>query len=200
MRTLLGFLIASTRRFFLLTGPHTSTALRQSLPLSENPALPIPSRTAPLRSSEGHRRFQGNHLRSRATDTPLPQQPTQWKRQFLNFFGCPGSTAPPLPGLSRRVASRRLRKLTTPSARASRSRKPAPRSSSRSLGRSPKSYHVLRGLLLQEADPKSPQEPGAPLCLQSCPWSPRPPRHSERLPGHHRHGSGGLRGPAWMRC
>jgi hypothetical protein len=145
VRTHLSSLIALTRRLFLLTGPHTSTALRPLLPLSEDPAPHIPSRTASLRGSEGHRRFRCYHLRSPATDPLLPQQPTQWKRQFLNFFGCPGSAAPPLPGLSRRVASRRLRKLTTPSARASRSRKPAPRSSSRSLGRSSKSYHLRGG-------------------------------------------------------
>jgi len=34
VRTHLGSLIASTRRLFLLTGPHTSTALRPLLPLS----------------------------------------------------------------------------------------------------------------------------------------------------------------------
>jgi len=51
--------------------------------------------------------------------------PTQWKRQFLNFFGCPGAAAPSLPGLSRRVASRRPRKLTAPAALAFRSRKSA---------------------------------------------------------------------------
>jgi hypothetical protein len=126
VRTHLDHLIASTRRFFLLTGPHTSTALRPLLSLSEVPAPPIPSRTASLRCSEEHRRFRLGPLRSPASDPCLPPQPTQWKRQFLNFFGCPGSAAPPLAGFSRRIASRRLRKLTTSSARASRSRKPAP--------------------------------------------------------------------------
>jgi hypothetical protein len=70
---------------------------------------------------------------------------TQWKRQFLNFFGCPGAAAPSLPGLSRRVASRRPRKLTAPSARAFRSRKSAlpllPLLELPLLARSPKSYH-----------------------------------------------------------
>jgi hypothetical protein len=113
---------------------------------SSSVASPSGDSSSPRRS-EGHRHFRFGRLRSPAFAPPLQSQPTQWKRQFLNFFGCPGSTAPPLPGLSRRVASRRLRKLTTPSARASRSRKPAPRSSSRSLGRSPKSYHLSRRIL-----------------------------------------------------
>jgi hypothetical protein len=40
VRTHLSSLIALTRRLFLLTGPHTSTALRPLLPLSEDPAPP----------------------------------------------------------------------------------------------------------------------------------------------------------------
>jgi len=113
VRTLPCSLIASTRRLFLLTGPHTSTALRPLLPLSQG--------SSHARRSERHRRFRFGRLRSPAFAPLLQPQPTQWKRQFLNFFGCPGSAAPPLPGLSRRVASRRLRKLTAPSARASQS-------------------------------------------------------------------------------
>jgi len=53
-------------------------------------------------------------------------RPTQWKRQFLNFFICPGAPASgPLAGsVAAAVASRRPGKLTTPSAPRLRSRKP----------------------------------------------------------------------------
>jgi hypothetical protein len=90
--------------------------------LHRSSSVTSPSRdSSSPRRSEGHRHFRLRRLRSPASAPYLQPQPTQWKRQFLNFFGCPGSAAPPLPGLSRRVASRRLRKLTAPSARASQS-------------------------------------------------------------------------------
>jgi hypothetical protein len=46
-------------------------------------------------------------------------RPTQWKRQFLNFFGCPGAATIPLSEASVAVASRRPLEPTTSAARAS---------------------------------------------------------------------------------
>ena len=122
VRTLDYSLIALTRRLFLLTGPHTSTALRPLLPRSGGPDQGLPLR-GPLPSAvaKDTGAFHSDDYGLPHSHLLEKPQPTQWKRQFLNFFGCPGSTAPPLPGLSRRVASRRLRKLTAPSARASQS-------------------------------------------------------------------------------